>query len=259
MADRARTGVGEEAVPPRAAGNLPRRRLDIAKTLLDALLALALLLQMARHFSPDAVHEVAGIALAVLAVAHLALNRRWFAQLSRGPWSALRALHTVVNLAMPVLLAVTEVSGIGVAGILPGLSEALRPSAMRGVHRVCVYTMLLLFSLHLGMEWTRVMARVRRALGAYSAPKTMRAALRIVAAALAAWGAYELFALGILDYITLRTRFAFIDTSQPLVPYLAPYAAVMALFVWAGHYLCALLTACARRSRDRDPARRTRR
>ena len=85
------------------------------------LLAAALLLQMACHFFPDAVHEALGMGLAVLAMVHVAINRRWFAQL-----------------------------------------------------------------------------------------------------ALAAWGAYELVDLGLLDYITLRTRFAFIDTSRPLGLYLLP-------------------------------------
>lgn len=103
------------------------------------------------------------------------------------------------------------------------------------------YDTLFVGSLHLGMQWTRVMARVRRRLGAYTAPAGVRAVLRLVALALAAWGAYELVELGLLDYITLRTRFAFIDTSRPLVPYLLPYAAVMCLCVCAGHCLCVLL------------------
>lgn len=240
MADRPRAAVGRAGSP---------RPGDAAKSALDALLALALLLQMARHFFPDAVHEALGIALGVFALIHVALNRGWFARLARGPWNALRVAQTAVNLATVVLLLLTVASGIGVSEAVPGLSGVLRPSAMRGVHMACVYSMLLLFSLHLGMQWTRVMARVRRLLGAYTAPLPVRAALRAAALALAAWGAYELVALGILDYVTLRTQFAFIDTSRPLVPHLLPYAAVIVLCAWAGHYLCALLAAIGRRRR----------
>lgn len=228
---------------PRARNS--KRVLRTVRVVIDVAMLALLLFQMGRHLFPSQVHEVTGMLLGACVIAHVALNWRWFAGLARGRWSAYRVFQTLVNVALVVDIVLMLVSGIGMSGLLfdfgtPGAPS--RPSQFRGMHMVCVYVALLLFSFHFGMHWRTVMARARKALGAYTASLPMRIALRIVALALLVWGIWQFFDLDLLDYITRKTRFAFIDTSQPLVLYFMNYAAVMAACAVLGHYSVALLT-----------------
>lgn len=231
-----------------------RRRAGAARAALDAAMLALLLLQMGRHLLPSQVHEVTGMALGACVVAHLALNRRWFAGLARGRWTAGRALQTAVVAALVAVVALVLVSGIGMSGLLFDFGTPCapaRPSRFRGVHMVCVYLALLLFSFHFGMHWKAVMARARRALGGRAASPLARVLLRATVAALLAWGAWKFFDLGLLDYITRRTRFAFIDTERPVALYFLDYASVMGACAVLGHYAATLLAWLDRGARKR--------
>ncbi|MEE8716400.1 MAG: hypothetical protein SOI26_04650 [Coriobacteriales bacterium] len=277
--------AGDADAQPRAASvSAPRRsgaRGGVAvrrtRTAIDAVMVVLLLLQMGRQLMPSAVHEACGIALGALAVAHVVLNRRWFRGLARGRWDAARALRTVIDAACIAILLAMVASGLGASGLLRDVVPAVgRPSMYRGAHMTFVYLALIVFSLHLGTHWKVIVARVRSARGdgrgrdramdadARAAagvrgaarrdargnlPLAARVAAGVAVAALCAVGAYELVNLRLIPYITHAVRFAFIDTSTPLVPYLAQYASVMVLFATLGRCLDGLLTRFARRRR----------
>lgn len=96
-----------------------------------------LLFQMTRQFLPGAVHEATGIALGACVAAHVVLNRRWFAALGRGRWTALRVVSTTVNGALLVVFAAMVVSGLAMSGIAVDLGLAGHTTVLRGVHALC--------------------------------------------------------------------------------------------------------------------------
>ncbi len=72
--------------------------------LVDVLLAFDLVIVMATALIEEAPHEYLGIALAVLAIAHVVLNRRWFASLAKGRWNAVRVLQALTIFGLIVYL-----------------------------------------------------------------------------------------------------------------------------------------------------------
>lgn len=52
----------------------------------------------------------------------------------------------------------------------------------------------------------------------------------------AAYGAYASWKRGVWEYMFLKNQFVFFDFDEPLAIFLADYIAVLALFVWCGHY-----------------------
>ena len=82
----------------------PVKRTFGLRMLVDVLLAFDLVIVMATALIEEAPHEYLGIALAVLAIAHVVLNRRWFASLAKGRWNAVRVLQALTIFGLIVYL-----------------------------------------------------------------------------------------------------------------------------------------------------------
>lgn len=65
--------------------------------------------------------------------------------------------------------------------------------------------------------------------------------------AVAVYGACAFVKRGIASYMFLKIQFAFFDFEEPLPLFLLDYAAVMGLFVFAGHYFSKFLKVCGRK------------
>ncbi len=103
-----------------------------------------------------------------------------------------------------------------------------------------------LMGLHLGLHWWMVMEWAgKRA----EKPSTVRPALFRAAGLLAAgYGMYAFFKREVWLYLFLRSHFVFFDFSEPLAMYLLDYIAVLAVFVWLGHYAARLFQTVGRTS-----------
>ena len=98
-------------------------------------------------------------------------------------------------------------------------------------------------SLHLGLHWNMILGVVRKAAG-MPAPSPLRTpVMRLLAAAVAAYGIYAFVKHRLVDYLFLRTMFVFFDYEQPPLQFLAEYLAMMGLWIFLAHYLGNLLRA----------------
>lgn len=110
-------------------------------------------------------------------------------------------------------------------------------SLARLVHMVCVYWSFILMSLHLGLHWNMILGVVRKAAGA-TAPSSIRTLiLRLLAAAVAAYGIYAFVKHRLVNYFFLRTMFVFFDYEQPPLQFLVEYLAMMGLFVIFAYFI----------------------
>ena len=73
--------------------------------------------------------------------------------------------------------------------------------------------------------------------------------LRILAVAIAGYGAYAFAKRDIVDYMFLRIQFVFFDFEEPLIFFLSDYVAAMGLFVFADHYFSEILKCCGRKNK----------
>lgn len=91
------------------------------------------------------------------------------------------------------------------------------------------------------------MAMARKAFPKKSAIRTW--VLRILAVAIAVYGAYAFVKRDIAGYLLLRIQFVFFDFEEPLIFFLLDYVAAMGLLVFVGHYFAELLKRCNRKGK----------
>ena len=211
------------------------------KIVLDVALALVLVAIMTTALVQEVPHEWLGIALFVLIVAHIVLNRRWLAAVFRGRHGALRVLQIVVVAALAACIIGQVASSLVLSkhalGFLPALPGA---NWARRVHMLCSYWSFVLAFAHAGLHMRT--------------PKGMSSwqiwTARIVFAVVACFGAYSFVQLGLWQYLTGQVQYAFADFSVPLPLVAARYTSVAVLVMGAFHYLRAGMGRRSERRRD---------
>jgi hypothetical protein len=219
------------------------------KVILDIVMTIMLMTQMAYHVTGDRVHMFIGAMLLSLFIAHNILNRNWYKGLFKGKYRAARIIHTTTNLllALPML-------GILISGILLSPLSNLLPfrSGMFGrrLHMVStswgfILVSAHLLSAHLGLHWGRVIRTVKQLTVARFThgiipPLILRIAVRIGAFCIAAYGVYAFIVRQFGEKMFLLIEFAFFDYEESAIFFFRDYIAVMGLCTCVTHYVLKL-------------------
>ncbi len=91
------------------------RRNNTVKTLVDACMTVLLLLLMAYQVTGEALHEWFGVGMTALLIVHHILNRKWYAALFKGKYSAYRIVALTVNALLLVCAALTALCGMAMS------------------------------------------------------------------------------------------------------------------------------------------------
>lgn len=209
-----------------------------SRMIVDLLMTVCLLGLMSFMLTGQQYHEWIGAATLVLFIIHHILNLSWIRQSGRGRYTPYRVLQSLLVVLVFLAILGCMVSGIVMSQYVFAFLPIQGGMALaRLVHLVCVYWSFILMSLHLGLHWNMVLGVVRKAAGA-PAPSAMRTLiLRLMAAAVAAYGIYAFVKHRLMDYLFLRTMFVFFDYEQPPLQFLAEYVAMMGLFVLFAYYV----------------------
>ncbi len=204
----------------------------------DFAMTVLLLLLMTYELVGQETHEWLGIAIFALFILHLILNRSWLKSIFRGKYTPVRILQTAAAAGVLLTMLGSAVSGV----ILSRHALAFLPieggrAFARTLHLLSAYWGFVLMSFHLGLNWKMLISVAKR----FTPPKATVWAARFLAAGIAVYGIYALINRGIFGYMFLQNQFVFFDHDEPLLLFLADYAAIMGLFAAAGHYLSKLL------------------
>lgn len=222
------------------------------RIVVDILMSLSLLLLMGYSRVGEDWHEWIGVAMFILFIAHHLLNRSWIKNLFHGKYHAVRIIQTILAGLLLLTMGGSMVSGIMMSKhVFSFLNIRSGMSWARTVHMLCGYWNLVLMSLHLGIHWI-VMLNKPLKLAEKKAPALWM--LRISALAVAVYGIYALVARDIPSYLFGEKQFAFFDLNEPLIRFFADYFAVMALFVWIGHYSIRFIRGKQNGKTRKDPA-----
>lgn len=210
------------------------------KIIVDVIMTVILMLLMAFELIGRTAHEWLGVGIFVMFVIHHILNRKWTSHLLKGKYTPIRIFQTLLAVLVLVCILCSMVSGIVLSRyVFSFLPIEGGRSWARTLHMIGAYWGFVFMSLHLGIHWNMMMGMVGKAAGNPSALRTW--ILRILGAAVAAYGAYAFVERGIGGYMFLQNMFVFFDFEEPLILFYIDYIAVMGLFVWIGHYLAKIL------------------
>lgn len=187
---------------------------------------------MAYSLVGEFAHEAAGTAMAVLLVAHLWLNRRWFRALPRGRYTPRRAIQTIVVLLVAICVVTTVATGIASSRyVLVGLPIHAESSALELAHMTGAHWGLVFMGLHAGLNASRYVQPLLRRHPSAKWP------LRVCALLVSLWGVSALVRRGVWRYLLFLNHFAFMDPSEAALPFVLDYLAVLALFGVVGSLL----------------------
>ena len=193
-------------------------------------------------------HEILGVAMFALLVAHHILNRRWLGAVAKGRYGAFRIAQTALVALLTCFVVASVGSGIIVSNHLfyplTGSIDYGIYELAKSVHMVSVHANYVLMSLHLGLHWGAIAAAARGS--KKETPSVPGRVLWVVAAAIALYGAYAFVKRHIGDYLLLRAHFLLLDADEPLAFFFLDYLAIMAFFILIGFCVATLLKRMSR-------------
>lgn len=204
-----------------------------ARMMIDVLMTVLLPFLMAYSLIGENVHEVLGICMFVLLIAHHVINRKWWTSLFKGKYNAVRVLNTAVNLFLGVFMILQPVSGILLSKyVLKEITISGASSTLRTIHMTFAYWGFFMMSFHLGLHVKAVGAKLRRKM-----KKEVKYALTVFFFLVAIYGVYAFIRRGIGDYLFMRVMFAFFDFGESRVSFLLDYAAIMVLVAEIAYWI----------------------
>lgn len=215
------------------------------RRVLDCLMVILLPLLMAYSLVGEEVHEWLGVATLLLFLGHHGLNWHWYPALLKGRWTAARAFQAAVNAVLLLAMLGLMMGGMMLSRyVFFFLPRRGGQEFARTLHMLSSYWGFCIMGLHLGLHWRTVMAWAGKVKPSAAHPALLRSAGLLTAG----YGVYAFFKREMWLYLFLRSHFVFFDFSEPLVMYLLDYAAILAAFVWLGHYASRLLQVVGRKS-----------
>lgn len=123
----------------------------LKKIIVDILLGILMLLEFSRLYLDPAVHEMMGIALVVLLIIHLMLNRKYLKAIPKGKYNHKRTVMLIVNLAFFIVFSLTIILGLlSSQSILTFLNIGDLTTVY--LHKIFAYISLIILGMHVGMN-----------------------------------------------------------------------------------------------------------
>ena len=195
------------------------------RMIVDISMTVILPLLMAYSLIGETFHEIAGITMFAMFVVHQTFNRKWYAALFKGRYTARRIFQTVVNLLLLIFMILQPISGILMSKHLFTFIEVPGAAATaREIHLVLAYWGFALMCVHAGTHITAPLSKLQKKY------KGVWIAVVSSLAAISAYGVYALIKRQIADYMFMKSAFVFFDFSEPKVFFFLDYLAVMVLF-----------------------------
>ena len=207
-----------------------------AKIAVDILMTLCLLFLMPYELIGEAIHEWIGAGMFLLFIIHHILNRKWTGNLTKGRYTPLRIIQTILVILILICILGSMVSGIILSRHVFAFLEIRGLSApARVIHMTCAYWGFVLMSLHLGIHWGMMMGMAGKIFPKPSKARTW--ILRLAGIGIAGYGVYAFIKRDILSYLLMQVQYVFFNFEEPVIFFILDYMAAMGLFVFIGYYL----------------------
>ena len=215
---------------------------QIIKICVNVAMTLGLLFQMGYHLWGDTAHEWVGAGLFLLFMLHHILNWRWWTELFKGRYTAVRVLQTVINLLTLAAMVGLMVSGVILSSkVFAFLHIRGHMSLARRLHMAASYWGFLLMTAHLGLHWGMLLGIVRKVGKTKFTGRPDSHFPILIAALIAAYGMVATVERDLTTYLFLRTEFVFLDFSESKILFYLDYLAIMGTCIFLAHYGARLL------------------
>ena len=197
------------------------------KRIIDILLTLVLLPLMAFQVTGEAAHEFLGVGMTVLVIVHQVPNRKWYVSLFKGNYRGFRLLSIIVNVLLIISFALTAASGMSMSNhAVPFLYNLINVNTARVMHLAFSFWSFILMGLHIGLHISAMTAKMQ---------PTVKKVFSIIFTLIAGYGFYLFLKSGIINYITFKTHFAFLDYEKDALLVFLENVSMIICFAFVGH------------------------
>ena len=235
------------------------------KRTIDILMTILLLFLMAYQVTGEAAHEFIGVLMFILVIIHQILNLKWYSSLFKGKYNVNRIIMTIINVLLLFSFILTAISGMAMSNhAVPFLYNIINVNTARTLHLAFSYWSFILMGMHLGLHISQIVGAsgivgvnaCRANVGASSAsPKNVnevderfvkerldkKLIATIIFVIISAYGLYIFINSNIVDYITFKTHFAFLDYDKNKILVIFENAAMIIFFASATHLIISII------------------
>jgi hypothetical protein len=208
----------------------------LIRLVIDLSMTVLMLIAMAYQITGNTIHELVGVLLFLLFIAHNILNRRWYKAIFKGKYNILRILSIVVNLLFLVSMAVVMISSVPISrDIFPFISTN-NDMILLQIHVMTSYWGFILMAVHIGMSWGTIINAVRKMTGITSTSRNRTIALRVIAVLIVVYGVQASFERNMFYKLTVYNPFGwkFDDSSME---FLINHLSIMGIYISGTHYV----------------------
>lgn len=191
----------------------------------------------AYQLTGNLIHEVVGIIIFALFIAHNLMNRNWYKNLPHGKHSTRRVLSMTVNLLLLAIMVLLAISSVMISRDLFAFLDIHGGFTARQIHTLASYWGLILLSVHLGMHWNMVWGMVQKATGIANANRIWISALRILSFLIAVYGIKASFDMNIGSKLILYDTFSYWNFEESTIAFFINNLSIMGLYVCITYYV----------------------
>lgn len=133
---------------------------SIIKIIIDILMIVLMLLEYSKLYTGQLLHEVFGIILFMLFVAHNILNINFYKNLFKGNYNFTRIMMTITNLAFLFCMLVTIILGIPISHQVFSFLKLKGNMTTIKLHTILGYWGIIILAIHLGLHFKMIFTKV---------------------------------------------------------------------------------------------------
>ena len=213
----------------------------IIKIIVDVIMTVLFIVCMGYHLTENKTHEWLGTVLFVLFILHHILNFGWYKSLFKGKYTAVRVIHTIINILVTVDILLIMASGIMLSRNIFAFLNISAGMLGRRLHMISTAWGYILMAMHLGLHWGMAVAMSRKAICRIlkRPPKPTLAGQIIggvISLGISVYGIVAFIERQLPERMFLLIEYAFFDFYEKPVLFYGDYMAILVLFAAIAYY-----------------------
>lgn len=204
----------------------------------DIAMIVLFLFLMGYHLFENVSHEWFGASVFALFLLHNALNYRWYKNLFKGKYTAVRIFQTAVNFLLWVAMLLNIASAVMLSRNVFRFLGLSNGSVGRKMHLAATIWAFLLVCVHFGMHFRMFIGIAKKAFSTSEKfAVVIKWILRVLLLAVCVYGVIVFIRRELYNDIFLLIEFKFMDFNESKPKFFADYLALFTLFSAVGYYI----------------------
>ncbi|CAM4026134.1 DUF4405 domain-containing protein [Lederbergia lenta] len=202
----------------------------------DLTMTILMLVAMAYRITGNTIHEVVGLFLFLLFIAHNTLNKRWYKAIAKGKYNIRRVLSITVNLLFVMSMVTIMISSLPISSDIFPFISVNNQMIWREIHVLTSYWAFLLMAVHIGMSWRTIISAVGKMSGITHTSRIRTITLRFIAVMIVVYGVQTSFEREMSYKLTIYNPFGWGDDDSTF-RFLIDHLAIMGIYISGAHYV----------------------